>query len=480
MNRRNDKLKILSPIDDSLVWEGDETPIAAIPEIMQRSSEAGSTWRNTPVDERIDIIRAYSKYIESNRETITELITREVGKLPWDAAGEVNAAIAKAEVSITAFEERRSDKVIDDGPPTRMIRYQPLGVTLVLGPFNFPLHLPGGQIIPALLAGNSVVMKPSEQATAIAEWMLEAWTAAGLPKDVLQLIYGRVEPARAAIDSPLVKGVFLTGGRAAGQAIHRQLAGRYDVLLALELGGNNPVVICGDVDPEAVSSTVSFSAFISAGQRCTCARRAFFINGDKTQQQIDALVAKTKSLRVGLPGDDPIAQVGPVISARAADGLRQTYNKMVELGCVPLAKWQSRDRRVNLVAPIILDASDLSLEASGELAKLEWFGPILIVHRVSDYETAMVHACSTPYGLSAALLGGDHKMFQRFVNEIGAGVVNWNRATTGAAGALPFGGLGESGNHRPAGFYAIDFCNDPVASLESESISTDDPWSIAK
>lgn len=473
-------MKTLSPLDDSLVWQGDETPVDNIPAIMQRSHDAGLLWRRINVSERIAIVRAYSQHIDANRAEITELISREVGKLPWDAAGEVNAAVAKAAVSIQALQERRSKNLVDPGPPSRTIRYQPLGVTLVLGPFNFPLHLPGGQVIPALLAGNSVVMKPSEQATAVGQWMADAWKSVGLPDDVFQLIYGRSEPAIAAIDSPFVKGVFLTGGRGAGKAIHKQLAGRYDVLLALELGGNNPIVVCPETDAEAVGATVSFSAFISAGQRCTCARRAFFIRGAKTEQQIESMIARTKSLRIGLPGDNPTAQVGPIISATAAENLKATYDKMVELGCRELVPWRVDERRKNLVCPSILDASDLSDAASIELAQLEWFGPMLVIHRVDNFDTALAKSADTSYGLAASLLGGDAKMFERFVNQVGAGVVNWNRATTGAAGALPFGGRGHSGNHRPAGYFAIDFCGEPVASLQSETISSDDPWAIAK
>lgn len=473
-------MKTISPIDDSVVWEGEETAVDEIPAVMERAADAGQRWRRVSIDQRIAIIRRYSAYIDANRDAITDLIVREVGKLPWDAAGEVNAAIAKAGVSIAALEQRRSDSVVDQGPPARKIRYQPLGVAVVLGPFNFPLHLPGGQIIPALLAGNAVVMKPSEQANAVAQWMADAWKHAGLPKDVFQLILGRVEPATAAIDSPYTKGVFLTGGRAAGQAIHRQLAGRYDVLLALELGGNNPVVVMGDVSPESVAMTVSFSSFISAGQRCTCARRAYFVEGIETDHQLKQLVERTNALRVGLPGDQPTAEVGPVISAKAATSLKETYNRMVSLGCRELVAWQDSTRRANLVHPVLLDASGIDADAAAEIAALEWFGPMLVVHRTSDFEQALASAAATPYGLSAALLGGDQTLFDRFVGEIGAGVVNWNRATTGAAGAMPFGGLGESGNHRPAGFHAIDFCSDPVASLESTSIEPSDPWSVVK
>ncbi len=352
-------------------------------------------------------------------------------------------------------------------------------MVLVLGPFNFPLHLPGGQIIPALLAGNAVVFKPSEQATAVGQWMQEAWQQIGLPEGVFQMISGGVETAVAAIDSPLVNGVFLTGSRAAGRAIGRQLGGRPDVLLALELGGNNPIVVT-DVDAAAAAGVVSLSAFVSAGQRCTCARRAIFVQSDRTASQIDALVAQTRAIRVGLPHDQPAAQVGPLISESAAVALNETYQRLLRLGCQAAVPMASDPRRANLVRPTIVDATRLADQQLAELGEMEWFGPLLVIQRVANFEAAIRSAALTPYGLAASLLGGTRAMFDRFVHHVGAGVVNWNRPTTGAAGSLPFGGLGDSGNHRPAGFYAIDFCNDPVASLESDSLPEEDAWGIAR
>ncbi len=181
-----------------------------------------------------------------------------------------------------------------------------------------------------------------------------------------------------------------------------------------------------------------------------------------------------------MPGDDPVAQIGPLISAHAAAGLQQTYDRLIGLGCSPVVPWQIPQRRPNLVGPAIVDATGLAEQQRRELGKLEWFGPLLVIERVSDIDHAIEAAADTSYGLAAALLGGDRALFGRFVHQVGAGVVNWNRPTTGAAGALPFGGLGDSGNHRPAGFYAIDFCNDPIASLEADTIQDGDPWSVAQ
>jgi succinylglutamic semialdehyde dehydrogenase len=470
----------VSPINDTVVWSGTETTLEQVDAVMQRAAEASVGWRHATLKERIDVVQQYAQYVKFNQQTITDLIIREVGKLPWDADAEVSAAIAKSDLSIRAFRERRNDAVVADGSPRRVIRYQPIGVALVLGPFNFPLHLPGGQIIPALLAGNAVVMKPSDQATAVGQWIADAWMRCGLPENVFQMIVGGVAPAVQAIDSPYVGGVFLTGSRAAGRAIHRQLAGRYDVLLALELGGNNPMVVIGDAPAVEIASTVTFSAFISAGQRCTCARRAILVDGPESDHQLQAIRELTNSLQVGLPGDDPAPQVGPLISTAAATALKDSYDRLLQIGCTPIIPFKADHRRDNLVHPAIVDGSALGEEQIRSLGEMEWFGPLLVVQRVQDFETALSLAKNTAYGLSASLLGGDRGLFDRFLRGVSAGVVNWNRPTTGAAGMLPFGGLGDSGNHRPAGFYAVDFCNDPVASLEADSLPTTDPWCLAK
>lgn len=475
----------LSPIDGNPVWTGPESEPGEIDAAMVRASLAASRWRSTPLEQRIQVARDYQTKLTTDRKAIEALIVREVGKLPWEAAAELSASIAKIDLSIQALAQRRGEQTPElqgssNTQVTRKIRYRPLGVAVVLGPFNFPLHLPGGQIIPALLAGNSVVFKPSEQATAVGDWMVRAWRDAGLDQDLLQPIYGGPHVAGRAIDSEHAAAILLTGSRAAGRAIHGQLAGRPDVLLALELGGNNPIVITEAVPGEMVGAIVSASSFVTAGQRCTCARRAIFVDSKTTAAQIEQLVKRTEDLRVGMPGDSPQPHVGPMISPAAADSLRQTYESLLQLGCRVVIPMEADSRAANLIRPTIVDASGLSAEQQRELGKLEWFGPLLVIETVADFDAALASAADTPYGLAAALLGGDQRMFDRFAIEVGAGVVNWNGTTTGAAGTLPFGGLGDSGNHRPAGFFAVDFCNDPIASLERSTPPSDDPWSTVK
>lgn len=469
-----------SPLDGSVVFNGTATETDQVAEVMQRAGEARGPWRRTTPEQRIEIVRHYATELENRSGEISELLSREVGKLAGDAATEVKSSIAKVEVSIDALKNRRAEHVISRGEFAQHIRYEPIGVALVLGPFNFPLHLPGGQIIPALLAGNTVVFKPSEQTVAVGQWMVDAWHRAGLPPDVLQLIIGGGPVATAAIDSPHLGGVFFTGSRKVGQAIHRQLAGRPEVIVALEMGGHNSVVVADAPAGAPLAAQLTYSAFVSAGQRCTCARRAVIVNSSGTEALIDGLVRRAESLRVGFPGDDPAPDIGPLVSARAADALESSYHQLLKMGCRPLVPLQRPSPRPNLVRPAILEADALDEAQRQELGRMEWFGPLLVLQRADDFDQAIELAGETPYGLAASLFGGTREMFERFAREIGTGVANWNRPPTGAAGVLPFGGRGISGNHRPAGFFAIDFCNDPVASIEAEQISEQDPWSVGR
>lgn len=258
------------------------------------------------------------------------------------------------------------------------------------------------------------------------------------------------------------------------------MAGRPEVLLALELGGNNPIVTMDSVDPEVAAKIISFSAFVSAGQRCTCARRALFLQTDAAQNQIAELVQQTRALRIGTPFSSPVPQLGPLVSESAASGLHKVYDRLLGFGCKSLLEPSAYESCRSLIGPAIVDATGISSDAVGEINEMEWFGPLLVVQQVEDFEAALDAASQTPYGLSAALLGGTEPMFEQFVSRVGAGVVNWNSPTTGAAGALPFGGLGASGNHRPAGFFAIDFCCDPIASLEQAVPVMVDPWDVVK
>jgi succinylglutamic semialdehyde dehydrogenase len=461
-----DSLVSTNPADQSIVWSGRMAAIAQAVEAINAADRAWRSWRDIDVNQRQQIVQAFAAQLRQRQDELATLIAQETGKPLWDSRGEVTTCIAKVDLTLKAYSERRQCNNLTIGNTLAELTYRPLGVVVVLGPFNFPAHLPGGQIIPALLAGNAVVFKPSELTPAVGGWITEAWHRAGLPQGVLNMVQGDAAIAAALIDQPQVRGVMFTGSHRAGKSIHQRLAGRTDVLLALEMGGNNPLVVLPPYDNPLYAGLTVQSAFVTAGQRCTCARRLIVLDTKESQDFLDHLVARTGKLRCGVFSDDPEPFIGPVISVAAADRLLETQAQWQAAGGVSLLTMNRSDRCPALLSPGIIDMTAASSLAGDD----EHFGPLLQVVRVADWESAIRQAAATRFGLAAALIGGTREQFEQFRRGIPAGVVNWNRQTTGASGALPFGGLGDSGNHRPAGFWAIDACSDPVAGLIAEAI----------
>lgn len=459
------EIQSTSPTDGSVVYTttaADESQVGAA---IEFAGSAQRDWAARTFAERVAIAHRYAELLKRDREEVACGITDEIGKLPSDALGEVNASIAKVAVTLDAIESRwHREPFTHRETFTASVMHRPIGVIVVLGPNNFPLHLPGGQIIPALLAGNSVVFKPGEAAPGVAAKMKSLWDEAGLPEGLLSVIPGGVDVATQAISNPNIHGVFLTGGIVAGRAVHQALAGRPEVLLAMELGGNNPLVWYDKELPMEIPQSIEVihqSAFVSAGQRCTCARRLMVVESSTSQNLIDHLVDRVKKTTVGLPGDTPEPEIGPMIDNASADKILAAQDKLVAMGGKLLVACERSSRCNALVSPGLMDMTETN---TGEGFDEEFFGPLLQIRRVPDFDEALV-SCQTRFGLSAGLIGGSAADFDRFCQQVHAGVINHNTSITGASGKLPFGGVGLSGNHRPAGYHAIDACGDPVAIL---------------
>jgi succinylglutamic semialdehyde dehydrogenase len=450
------ELASTDPCTGEVIWRG--TP-GDVPAAVAAARAALPGWALAPLASRIEVVRAFKAAVEARAEDFARLIATETGKPLWETRTEVASVAAKVEISITAQAERAGEKAAEAGGVRQALRHKPHGVLAVLGPYNFPAHLPNGHIVPALLAGNTVVFKPSEQTPAVADFMADCWAAAGLPAGVLNIVHGAGETGRALAAAD-IDGLLFTGSAHVGAALARQFADTPHRILALEMGGNNPLVAWDISDVEAAAALVVQSAFLSAGQRCTNARR--LIVGPGSDALIDAVVALTDRLIVGAPFDDPAPFMGPVISNAAADGLAHGWERLASAGQVirPLVRPRA-DRP--FLTPAIIDTTGSPPQDD------ELFGPILQIIRVADFDAAMRAANATRFGLAAGLIGGDAALWQRFWAASRAGVVNWNRPTNGASSAAPFGGIGASGNHRPSAYYAADYCAFPVASLEADA-----------
>ena len=444
------------PCTGETIWQG---PTGGVAAAVSRARAAARGWAMMPLADRIAIVRAFKAAVEADADAFARLIARETGKPLWETRTEVASVAAKVEISITAQAERAGEKSGEAAGVKQMLRHKPHGVLAVLGPYNFPAHLPGGHIVPALLAGNVIVFKPSEQTPAVADFMGQLWAQAGLPAGVLTIVHGGGDVGRELAGAE-IDGLLFTGSAHVGAALARQFAGTPHRILALEMGGNNPLVAWDVNDIEAAAATVVQSAFLSAGQRCTNARR--LIVGD--DRVVEAVLALTDRLIVGAPFDEPQPFMGPVISNSAADGLERGWAQLQAAGGRVLRPLLRARADRPFLSPAVIDMTGCAPSDD------ELFGPILQIIRVANWDAAMQAANATRFGLAAGLIGGDAALFDRFWAESRAGIVNWNRPTNGASSAAPFGGIGASGNHRPSAYYAADYCAFPVATLAADTL----------
>lgn len=447
------------PASGDKVWEGRAASADDVAEAMAAARLAFPAWSRRPVEERIAIARAFGKELEKRADEIARTISREMGKAGWDARGEVQAMIGKIEISIRAQAERAGAKEEKAPFGAMALSHHAHGVLAVFGPFNFPGHLPNGHIVPALLAGNCLIFKPSEFTPGVGALMVEAWEAAGLPPGVLNLAQGGRDTGAALLDAPGLNGVLFTGSAQTGALIHRKFAGRPDVLLALELGGNNPLIVWPPVDVKAAANLIAHSAFATSGQRCSCARRLIVPDTPDGHAIVEAAAELAARLVVGPADASREPFMGPLVNAHAAERAVKMQEGLLAMGAKAVLPIK---RNGAFVHPAIIDVTGLSVPDE------ELFGPLLQVYRVQDFDHALDVANATRFGLAGGLVSDDAALWARVKSELRAGVLNWNRPTTGASGAMPFGGPGLSGSLRPSAYYAADYVAYPVATQLAE------------
>ncbi len=447
-----------NPADGAMVWEGAGASPTDVDAAFGAAAAAFPLWADLKLAGRIAYAEAYAEALKARAEALAECISREVGKALWESRAEVQTMIGKVALSIAARAERAGERDVPAPFGGTRLRHRPHGIMGVMGPFNFPGHLPNGHIVPALLAGNVVVFKPSEHAPATAVLMADCWRAAGLPDGVVNVVTGGREAGAALLADPRLAGILFTGSAETGAFIHRMFGGRPDIILALEMGGNNPLILWPPADPEAVADLVVQSAFITTGQRCSCARRLIVPAGEAGTAFIDALRERALKLRIGAWDSTPEPFMGPLVDDQAGQRALAFQAQLVTLGATPILPLASAGPRDAFVSAGIVDVTGL------EMPDTELFGPLLQVTRVGSFEEAIASANRTRFGLAGGLICDDEARWAEAEAGMRAGVLNWNRPTTGASGAMPFGGPGLSGNFRPSAAYAADYCAYPVAS----------------
>lgn len=454
------ELVSFEPATGSELWRG---RIGDAEDVIARARRAWPVWAAQPLSTRIELLRRFANEVRKEAEKLADLIARETGKPLWEARGEVDGVVDKVEASVRAYAERTAQRKLDSAlNGTSAVRHKPHGVIAVISPYNMPALLPAAQIVPALIAGNVVVFKPSEKAPATGDLLARCFHRAGISAAVVQVLFGGPEQGQALAVHDGVDGVLFTGSAHAGVSINRKLASNPGKLVALELGGNNPVVVWDTPKIVDAAAIVVQSAFASTGQRCSSARR-LIVKSTMYDAVITEVRRLTERLIVGAPFDTPTPFMGPVIDNAAADGLTESFVYLLSNGGRAIKHMARLRDDLPFVSPAIIDVTKIE-----ERPDVELFGPLLQVVSVDDFDEAIAEANNTRFGLTASLIGGTPQDYNRFWANIRAGIVNWNRPTIGETAAAPFGGVGLSGNNRAGGYYTADSCAYPVSSAEME------------
>jgi succinylglutamic semialdehyde dehydrogenase len=445
------------------------------------------------------VLLRYKALAAARQGEVAEVLCAEVGKALWECRAEAGLLATKVDVTLDAGPQGGRARVTPFSmalSPTREGRclFRPHGAMAVVGPFNFPAHLPNGHIVPALLAGNTVVFKPSDKAPAVGQLMASLFHAAltaelgdGGAAGVVNLVHGGADVASALVADGGIDAIAFTGSWPVGRRILEANLDRPGRIVALELGGNNPAVVMADADLRQAAVEVVRCAFNTTGQRCTCTRRVVVAEA-VAERFVRAVVLAARGLRIGPPRSEPAVFTGPIISDAARGAVFQFQERAAQSGTGEVLLAAERleidggyylTPSVVRVGRFVRTAAAFSAAADGEV-----FGPLLRVSTARGFEDALEQANATDFGLAASVFTADAGVAERFVREARAGCVNVNTGTAGASGKLPFGGLGHSGNHRPAGSFALDYCAYPVAAMVERSAAAtvadgmtfDDAW----
>lgn len=455
----------VNPSDGKVNWVGKAATAEDVNAAVQAGRSAFNAWVDLGVEGRIPYLEKFRGLLQEHKAVFARCISEDMGKPVWEAMTELGAMIGKIDHSVNAYRERCAPFAMEMNPGRAVLGFRAHGVVGVFGPFNFPGHVPNGHIVPALLAGNTVVYKPSQLTPMFAERMISLWEEAGLPKGVINLVQGSSETGIALSNHEGLNGVFFTGSAKVGCLLQHALADRPGTILALELGGNNPLIVDAVEDHDAAAYTTTLSAYITSGQRCTCSSRLIVPRGSHNDAFLERLVEMIGKIQVGVPGGEDEPFMGPVVTKGSAEKLLAGQAALVKQGGHVIVEMEREGSGEAYLTPGLIDVTEIAEREDEEL-----FGPILQVIRVEDFDAAVKEANNTRYGLAAGLLSDDRERFEVFMRRIRAGVVNWNRQTTGASSRLPFGGVGMSGNHRPSGYYAADYCSWPISSLQVEQL----------
>ncbi len=442
------------------------TDTSHVKQACEAAQRAFVEWSALSIEERMEILTKVRDKFAEKEEEFAEVIARETGKPLWETKTEAKALVGKFNVtfehSLQLIKEVRIEGALPGGVDG-YIRYRPRGVFAVLGPFNFPAHLPNGHIVPALVTGNCVVFKPSEFTPATAQLMAQCYLEAGIPAGVFNMVQGKGDIGKRLVTHKQIDGILFTGSYETGLKITESTLQDYWKIRALEMGGKNSTIIWNDADMEKAIYESVIGGFLSAGQRCSCTSRVF-VHKDVVNEFTDKFYEKAKKLSIGHWSENPF--MGPLINERSRDTYVRFQDIAVREGAEKIMRGKALERENPgyYVAPSIYKVSDY--DSKSVYQNTEIFGPSVAIYETDDVDQSVDISNASGYGLSMAIFSKDRKNYERCLQRAKVGLLNWNRTTNGASSRLPFGGYGKSGNDRPSAHFAVYYCTAPVASLE--------------
>jgi succinylglutamic semialdehyde dehydrogenase len=435
---------------------------------VQAARKAYLPWAHLGVEKRKPYLLRLKEIFQARGGELAEILARETGKPLWETKTEVTAVVNKIDITLNHSLKLVADEEIKDVLPgiTGTIHHKARGVMAVVGPFNFPAHLPNGHIIPALISGNTVVFKPSDKTPTAGQWMAECYEKAEFPEGVFNLVQGKAEVGKRLVNHESVDGVLFTGSYEVGLKIKQDTLTQFWKILALEMGGKNASVIWKDADLKKATFETLVGSFMTAGQRCSCTSR-IILHKDIRDQFIDQFYASAKKLKIGHWRDEVF--MGPLISSDSVE----KFIRYQEIAKREGAESLMRGKALDLEHPGYYVTPSINIvkefDPKSVYQKSEIFGPNVAIFTVDTIEEALAINNSSGFGLVMSLFTKDKALYDKALVEAQVGVLNWNRTTNGASSKLPFGGMNKSGNDRPSGNMAIQYCTVPVSSLQDQT-----------
>lgn len=465
VDKADGQFKDISPADLSDLVMNVSYSHEHIDQAVEAARVAYGKWRKLSLEERKKYLLKLKEVYDANAEQMAQAISRDTGKPTWEALTEAKALSAKIDVTLGFSMKLVAQENIPNALPgvEGVIRYKGRGVMAVVGPFNFPAHLPNGHIIPALIMGNTIVFKPSEQTPAVAQLMAEFFEKAEFPAGVFNMVQGDGESGRRLVGHEHVDGILFTGSYEVGLRIKQETMQHYWKILALEMGGKNATVVWDDAEMDKAIYESLIGCFLSAGQRCSCTSR-IFVHERIAEEFTDRFYEAAKKLTIGHWTENTF--MGPLINEAAVEKYLRFQEIAKRENCESLMRGKVLDlkHKGHYVTPSINLVQ--KFDAKSVYQKSEIFGPNVAICKVNDFDQTIDYVNSSGYGLVMALFSKDQSLYQRALEDAKVGLLNFNRTTNGASSKLPFGGMGKSGNDRPSAHFAIQYCSIPVASLE--------------